>query len=165
LSAQTIDQINAAAARYPTRLAALLPALHLVMDEVGHITEAAMAEVADILDVPPTRVQEAATFYTMFSIEPQGRHVLKLCRNLSCQLRGAGALIERAKEVLGIDVGETTPDGRITLETDECLASCGTGPACWCRSRVVREGSVEVTEWLEERLNESSLDDLLGRLK
>ncbi len=153
LSRETIEEIKALKKRYPTALAATMPALHLAQKQVGHLPEDAMLDVAETLDVPPTRVREVVTFYTMFHDHPVGRHVVKICRNLSCELRGAKTIMEKAKQLLGIDFGETTPDGRITLEHDECLASCGTGPCLWVDDKVV------------ENLTEEKLELFLGALK
>jgi NADH-quinone oxidoreductase subunit E len=161
ISKITADAIEAATKRYPTRLAALLPALHLVQDELGWISTDAQLDVAEVLDIPPTRVHEVVTFYTMFYDEPTGRHIVKLCRNLACQLRGSDVLIKKAQEHLGVQLGETTPDGRVTLETDECLASCGTGPMLWCRT--FDKGAV--TERVVENLTEEKLTQFLGALK
>lgn len=153
LSEQTLDAIEKLTDRYPVRMAALLPALHLAQHELGHLPLEAQLDIADKLDVPPTRVHEVTTFYTMFYEPKVGRHVVKVCRNLACRLRGADRIMERAKQLLGIDFGETTPDGRITLEQDECLASCGTGPALWCN------------DTLAERLTEEKLEAFLAGLK
>lgn len=153
LSEETRKQIEDLCGRYPTRAAALVPALHVVQQQLGHVPEEAQLDVAELLDVPPTSVREVVTFYTMFYDKPVGRHVVKICRNLSCQLRGAERVTARAKELLGIEVGETTADGRITLEHDECLASCGTAPALWCDDGIV------------ENLTEEKLEQFLTGLK
>ncbi len=153
LSRETCQAIEQLFPRYPTRLAALIPALHLSQAQVGHISNDVELDLAELLDVPPSRVHEVATFYTMFHTEPAGRHTVRICRNLSCQLRGAEQIMKRAKELLGIDFGETTADGRITLEHEECLAACGTGPALWCDDNLV------------ENLDEKKLETFLGGLK
>lgn len=151
LSPEALEAIEALCGRYPSRLAALLPALHLAQKEHGHISSDVEHDVADVLRVPPTRVREVVSFYSMFYDRPVGRHVVKICRNLPCALRGADKLTAHAEQVLGIKVGETTADGRITLEHDECLASCGTGPMLWCNDTLlenVDEG--RLTTFLEE---------------
>lgn len=153
ISQKTVDAINDYTKRYPTRLAALLPALHLVQNEHGHISRDAELDVAEVLDVPPTRVREVVTFYTMFYDKPVGRNVVKICRNLACELRGAGALIEHAEKVLGIKCGQTTEDGRVTLEHEECLASCGTAPMLWWNDN------------FEENLTKEKLETFLAGLK
>lgn len=153
LSDEIVRDIEKISQRYPSRMAALIPALHLAQNQVGHLPPEVQLEIGELLDVPPTQVREVVTFYTMFSEAPQGRHVVRICRNLSCQLRGAEKIMQKAKEVLGIDFGETTGDGRITLEHEECLASCGTGPALWCDDNFV------------ENLDEKKLESFLGSLK
>ena len=152
LSTKTLAAIEQLCERYPTRLAALLPALHLAQAELGHIPAEAELDLADLLAVPPTRVREVVTFYTMYYDKPVGRHVLKICRNLSCQMRGADKVVERAEALLGIKVGQTTPDGRITLQHEECLASCGTAPMAWCDGAFV------------ENLSEQKLEGFLAGL-
>jgi NADH-quinone oxidoreductase subunit E len=143
ISQKLVAAIEEACKRYPTRLAAMLPALHMVQDEHGYVSNEAQLDVAEVLDVPPTRVHEVVTFYTMFYDEPTGRSIVKICRNLACELRGAGAIISQAKELLGVELGETTKDGRVTLDVDECLASCGTGPMLWCKTHGKGERIVE----------------------
>ena len=137
LSRQTSEAVVEVKGRYPTGLAALVPSLHLVQAQLGYVSPDAELDVAELLDVPPTRVHEAVTFYSMFHQQPVGRHVVKICRNLACELRGGKRLLERAEKTLGIKVGETSADGRVTLEHKECLASCGTGPALWCDDQLV----------------------------
>jgi NADH-quinone oxidoreductase subunit E len=152
LSAELIHAIQSLAQKYPVARAALIPALHLIQEQHGFISVEHQEEVAALLDVPPTRVVEVVTFYTMFTSEPKGKHVVKICRNLPCKLRGADALMACAEAHLGIKVGETTQDGQITLEHEECLASCGTAPMLWCDGRFV------------ENINEAKLVRLLTSL-
>ncbi|MBN1961955.1 MAG: NAD(P)H-dependent oxidoreductase subunit E [Deltaproteobacteria bacterium] len=131
LSQSTVTRIKELMGEYPTPLAATLPALHLVQQEIGHLSKEAQLEVAEILDVPPTRISEVVSFYSMLYEQSVGRHVVKICRTLSCELRGAKEIISRAQTILGIKVGETSADGRVTLLHEECLASCATGPCLW----------------------------------
>jgi NADH-quinone oxidoreductase subunit E len=102
LSHETLEAVEQLCLRYPTRLAALLPALHLAQTELGFISQDAELDIADKLDVPPTRVREVVSFYTMYHDKPVGRHVIKICRNLSCQMRGADKVIAHAEKLLGI---------------------------------------------------------------
>lgn len=152
LTQQTLDDIEALCGRYPSRLAALLPSLHLAQKERGYICEQTQLDVAEQLQIAPTRVSEVVSFYSMFYDKPQGRHMVKICRNLPCQLRGANRIMARAKELLQVDFGETTADGRITLAHDECLASCGTGPMLWCNDTLL------------ENVTEEKLETFLGEL-
>ena len=95
---------------------------------------------------------EALTWYTMFRREPAGRHVIKVCRNISCSLRGAERLVDHLKKRLRIEVGETSADGRFTLLTVECLASCGTAPA------------MQIGDTYHENLDEAAVERILARL-
>jgi len=109
LSPETIAAIEKLYPRYPTRMAVLIPALHLAQHQIGHISEAVELDLAELLDVPPTRVREVATFYTMFHTEPAGRHTVRICRNLSCQLRGAERIMQKAREVLKVRLRRDHP--------------------------------------------------------
>ena len=120
-----------AVAKYPPerRKAALLAALHLVQDEMGWVPEPAMAYVGHRLDVPPARVREVATFYTMYRLRPVGRHHIGVCNSVSCWALGSEKIIRHCEERLGIRRGETTEDGQFSLEEVACLAACGSAPA------------------------------------
>jgi len=113
---------------FPRSGSALLPALHLVQEEKGFISDESMVYVAEKLGVSPAFVAGVVSFYTMFHSKPVGRHHIQLCRTLPCALRGCGPILEHLKKRLGIGEGETTPDGRFSLVTVECLGTCDTAP-------------------------------------
>lgn len=136
-----------------TNRAALIPVLHEVQSEYGWLSAESMKEAANILGIPSSNVQNVATFYTMFFTKPVGKHVIWQCRTLSCALRGAGQVEHYLSEKLGIKVGETTPDGRITLLEAECLASCGTAPV------------MLVDNELHENLTKAKIDQIIDRIK
>lgn len=115
--------------RYPQARSAMLPCLHLAQDTFGYITEEAIVAVADAIGVKPDEVESVVTFYSMFHQEPKGRRVIKVCTSVSCYLMGCDAVLEGLERKLDIQRGETTPDGRYTLEAVECLAACGMAPA------------------------------------
>lgn len=127
-----VAEIDRTIARYPERQAAMLPVLWAVQREMGWISPDAMAWVAERLGCSAASVQSVVTFYTMFDDRPVGKWKLQVCRTLSCELMGARAVIDRIRERLGIEAGETTENGRFTLQEVECLASCGTGPMLQC---------------------------------
>ncbi len=139
--------------RYPTKMASCIPALHLCQDQNGFIDDDVVTFVATRLDLPPAHVKGVVTFYTLFNQHKVGKHQLWICRTLPCALRGAGEMIEHCEKKLGIKVGETTPDGKITLRTAECLASCGTAPM------------MQVDKDYHENLTPASVDALLDRLQ
>ena len=116
--------------RYPTRQAVTLPALHLVNEHLGYVPEQAVVEIAELLELAPAQVQDTLSFYGFFKQDkPQGRVRVWVCRSISCAARGGEELLEYLCEKLGIRPGETTPDGRVTLEFAECLGACDYAPA------------------------------------
>lgn len=114
--------------RYPVRRAAIMPTLWLAQEEFGYLSLETMEYVAGLLGLSPAFVASVASFYTMYYKKPMGRHHVQVCRNLSCSLVGADRIIDCLRKRLGIEVGETTADGRFSLSEVECLASCGTAP-------------------------------------
>ena len=139
---------------YPPSMHAslVLPLLHAVQEDKGFVSDEDAQAVAQFAGVPTMQVMEALTWYSMLRREAVGRHVLKVCRNLSCSLRGAERLIDHLQRKLRVAPGETTADGRFTLQTVECLASCGKAP------------SMQVNEAHYDELNEAKLDRLLEAL-
>ena len=127
-SPETLKKFEQTVARYPQREAALLPVLYLAQQEFGHLGPEAVEYVATLMGQAPARVQGVVSFYTMFNTKPIGRHHIQICRTLSCALGGAERITAFIKQKLGIEVGQTTADGRFTLSEVECLASCGTAP-------------------------------------
>ena len=128
ISEETRGRIEAEMAKYPQRRGALLPALHLVQAEIGHISPEVAKAVAELFEIHPIDVMEVVSFYNMFYDRPQGRHHVYLCTNLPCSLRGARSLVAQLEAHLGIRAGETTADGRITLGHEECLGACAYAP-------------------------------------
>jgi NADH-quinone oxidoreductase subunit E len=113
---------------YPDKRGALLPVLHMAQDRAGHISLETEEYIAGLFDLSPAHVHEVVTFYTLFFQQPKGKHVVAVCHNLSCHLAGAQHILAHLKERLGIDVGETTDDGRVTLQAVECLCACEAAP-------------------------------------
>lgn len=132
LTPEVRAEIDRWVAKYPPehRQSAVIPALHIVQDNAGgYLTEPLMDAVAEYLGMPQVAVYEVASFYTMFDLKPVGRHKVNICTNISCMLRGADKIVEHVERKLGIALGETTPDNRITLKIEEeCLAACTGAP-------------------------------------
>ncbi len=152
-SAAIQEEIQRIIGMFPVKRSALLPTLYVVQREAGYLSEEAMRWVAGLLDLTPIQVYEVATFYTLFNLKPVGRYHLQVCRTLSCALVGAGRLVSHLEQRLGIKVGETTPDGLFTLQTVECLASCGTAPM------------MQINDEYHENLNRERVDTLLAELR
>ena len=123
-----MKEFHATVARYPKKEAAMLPVLYLAQREFGYLGPEAIDYVAKLMDQAPARVRGVVSFYTMYNMTPIGRHHIQVCRTLPCALRGAEEVTEFLRKKLGIECGQTTPDGRFTLSEVECLASCGTAP-------------------------------------
>jgi NADH-quinone oxidoreductase subunit E len=129
LSPHVIDEIKALPARYPQPRSAVMPALDLAQEELGHLTQEAMSEVAFALQLDPGYVEGVATFYTLFHLEPIGRHRFYMCTNLSCALRGANEMVDHVKQAIGVrDAGEVSADGLFSYEEVECLGACEFAP-------------------------------------
>lgn len=117
--------------RYPASTEYMLDILHDLQDAEprNYLTEEALRMVAEYVDVPLSDVVSTATFYTMFSLNPRGRHIIRFCESPPCQLVGAESLLDILSKHLQVGVGETTEDGQFTLETASCLGVCGVAPA------------------------------------
>ncbi len=152
LSPESREQIAQLIERYPTRRAVMLPALHIVTQEFPLLDDEVCQAVADELQLPLVDVKGVATFYTMFPTEPRGKHMLQVCINLPCSLNGARRILRYLEGKLGISAGETTPDGRCTLQGMECLAACNRAPMLY------------INEELHGELTEEKLDQLLDEL-
>jgi NADH-quinone oxidoreductase subunit E len=120
------DAIQEARALYPPESrSAVLPALRLAQERYGWLPPDAIREVADALEVTPAYVHSIASFYDQFHLEPVGEHLVEICTNVSCAVVGAQQVLERFESELGCRAGETSPDGKVTLRTVECLGGCG----------------------------------------
>jgi NADH-quinone oxidoreductase subunit E len=128
ISAETRARIDAEIAKMPKRRGALLAALHLVQQDHGHVSPELAQELATIFEIRPIDVMEVVSFYNMFYDRPQGRHHVHVCTNLPCSLRGARVLLKQLEAHLGVEAGDTTADGRITLGHEECLGACAYAP-------------------------------------
>jgi NADH-quinone oxidoreductase subunit E len=119
-------------ARYPRKQAVTLPALHMVHDEYRTVSNEAIVEIAELLDLHPSEVHDTMTFYAFFKTggESLGAKRFWVCRGLACMLRGAYELIGHCEKSLGVPCGQTTADGKITLEFAECIGACDGAPAC-----------------------------------
>ena len=128
LSPAVIEKVEAEATKYPTRRAAVKSALRYAQAEHGWINDEIVHAVAALLELRPIEVFEVATFYDMFYTRPVGRHPIRVCTNVSCQLRGANAIVDALCRHLNVGLGEVTSDGRFTVFEAECLGACGGAP-------------------------------------
>ena len=129
LPEHVLEEIRELPARYPQHRSAVMPALDLAQEEVGYLTPEAMSEVAAALDLDPGYVEGVATFYTLFHLQPIGRHRFYVCTNLSCSLRGSSDIVEHVKKAIGVrEAGEVSKDGLFSYEAVECLGACEYAP-------------------------------------
>jgi NADH-quinone oxidoreductase subunit E len=128
ISAEARARIDAEIQKYPRKRGALLPALHIVHAELGHVNAETAREVARIFEILPGEVMEVVSFYNMFYAAPQPRHHVYVCTNLPCSLRGARGLLHALEQHLNVDDAGNTADGRIHLGHEECLGACAYAP-------------------------------------
>jgi len=128
LKPETLSKIYEVITHYPVKRSATLPLLHLIQEEVGYIPEDAITWIAAKLELEPINVYEVVTFYPMFRRQPIGRRHIKVCRTLSCALLGGYKTCETFEKEFNTHRGEVSPDGEVTVDFVECLASCGTAP-------------------------------------
>lgn len=155
LSPEICDQIDQWILRYPPeqKRSGVFEALRLVQEKNnGSLTIELMDAVADYLAMPKIAVYEIATFYTLYHLHPVGKHIINVCTNISCGLNGAEHLLLHLKKRLGIDLDETTRDGKFTLKEVECLGACVAAPVC------------QIGKKYFENLTPEKIDKIIGEL-
>jgi NADH-quinone oxidoreductase subunit E len=163
--AQEIERI---VSRYPQKRSAILPVLFIAQDEYGYLTEPAVREVAEILELPPTDVFEVAGFYSLLYEQPVGKWVLQVCDDVPCCFCGAEELVSVLEQKLGISVDQTTPDGMFTLQRVKCLADCNNAPLLqanieYCRKLDTPEKVDALLAQLRERAGSGERLSISGR--
>jgi len=145
-------QLASISARFGDSRAAILHALWMVQSSEGYVSDSSIEEISRILNLPTAEVYGVATFYTMFARQKRAKHTVRVCTNICCWLRGSKEVLAHIEKRLGIRPNEVTPDGRIFLETVECLGACGGAPAMMVDS-----------DYFEE-LTPQRIDEILGGL-
>ena len=159
-SPETLQLAQQVIKRYPEgrQKSALLPLLHLAQAEFdGWLSPAVMDYVASLLNIKPIEVYEVATFYSMYNLEPVGKCLIEVCQTGPCWLRGADDIVEHIEKKLGIKNGETTPHGKFTLKTVECLGSCGTAPMLQCGADYYENLTPEKVDVILDKLSSSGI--------
>ena len=139
--------------RYETKMGALLPTLHAVQEAAGWLPKQALMEIAEFLEITPADVIDCASFYEEFWLNRKGEHVIAVCRSIACEFCGSDEITARCKQKLGIDLHETTDDGKFTLVELECLGSCGTAPVAL------------INHTLHENLSPDQIDALIDEAR
>lgn len=156
LSAEEKKAIDIWLQRYPAnnKRPAVMRALMIVQENHGgYLTTPLMDAIAEYLDMPKVAVYEVATFYSMYELKKVGKHKICVCTNVSCLLRGSEEIVSHLESRLGIKIGETTPDGKFTLKSVECLAACGGAPM------------MQIDKAYYENLTPESIDEILSTLE
>ena len=153
LSEDNLRIANEIIDRYPIRKSALIPLLHLAQEQEGWVTDEAMNHIAEIIGITPAEVLGTCSFYEMFKRQPNGEYQVNICHGISCHLLGADQLIQHAEETLGIREGETTADGKFTLEGVECIAACTEAPC------------MQVNYRYQNQVTESQFDELIQQIQ
>ena len=150
-----MQEIDSELTKYPAdrRQSALLAALRIAQDEHNWLSDELIEYVAEVIQVPPVRAYEVATFYSMYELKPVGRHKICVCTNISCMLRGSDEIVDHLQGKLGIAFGETTEDGKFTLKEVECLAACAGAPM------------MQIGRDYYENLSPQSIDEILEGLQ
>lgn len=128
LSPRAVSEMRRLMAQFPKPQSALLGALFVAQEEAGYLSPEVVGEVAAVMGLPASEVASVASFYHLFRFRPEGRHLIQVCTNVSCLLNGSNRILARLQDRLDITPGQTTPDGRFTLRTAECLAACEIAP-------------------------------------
>ena len=162
ISDDGVRRIKEIAAKYPNSRSAVLPALHIAQNEIGWVSRESMEEVADLLGLASDQVEEVASFYTMYYKEPVGTYVLEVCKTIPCSLLGADEIIDYIASKLGIEPGQTTPDGMFTLFRVECLAACHRAPVMQVNHRYYQDLSPEKVDALIEAERDQQLHAASG---
>jgi NADH-quinone oxidoreductase subunit E len=156
LSAERERELAEILARYPNKMAACIPALHLCQEQNQNwVSEEVIEFVARKLDLSTAHVKGVVTFYTLFNQRPVGKHQVWVCRTLSCALRGSDKILAHCEKRLGCHAGETSKDGKVTLRTAECLASCGTAPMMQVDKQYYENLTIEEVDRILDRLTKS----------
>jgi NADH-quinone oxidoreductase subunit E len=134
-SPEALAEVRRLQGLYPDARGALLPVLHLAQDTFGYVSLEVETYVAGLFGLSPAHVHEVVTFYTLYFQQPKGRHVVAVCHNLSCHLAGAQDILGHLEARLGVQRGETTEDGRVTLQAVECLCACEAAPVAQVNDR------------------------------
>ena len=149
-------EIEAYFPRYPTKQAVTLPALHIINEHLRCVPQGAIPELAEMLELSPAQVYDTLSFYGFFKSKPCGKVRAWVCRSISCSLRGGEEVLEALSESLGVAPGETTGDGKITLEFGECLGLCDFAPAMLANETVYKNLSTEMAAEVAAQLKKQA---------
>jgi NADH-quinone oxidoreductase subunit E len=156
LSPETLTYIDQVIPRYPQKRSAIMMILHAIQKEKGYLSLESQKWVAEKLGLQPIQVREVVTFYPFYREHPIGKRHIRVCRTLSCALNGGYKICDKFKEEFGAELDRVSPDGRVTIEFAECLASCGTAPVAMVDDTLYENLSEEQVEAICEQIRKKT---------
>lgn len=148
---QKMERISQVIEEYKNRKGSLIQILHLAQGIYGYLPLTLQQFIAAKLDLPLSKVYGVATFYSYFSTKPRGEYTIKVCLGTACYVRGGKKIIEKLKDILDIEIGETTSDGKFTLEVMRCIGACGLAPAITINNQVFKQVNPDKLQSLIEK--------------
>ena len=148
-----LERIGELARSYRGREGSLIQVLHMAQGIYGYLPLEVQQVVADSLDIPLAEVSGVVSFYSFFSTQRRGEHTIRVCLGTACYVRGGKRIVERLHDILGVNVGETTPDGKFTFEVARCIGACGLAPA------------MSIDDMVYKRVNPDNLEHILARYR
>ena len=144
------DKVKDITKKFKVMKGALIPVLHEVQKIFGYLPEQALQIVSEELNIPMSEIYGVSTFYSQFTLEPKGEHIIKVCLGTACYVKGAQDILDRLSSVLEVEVGKTTSDGKFTLEAARCLGACGLAPVIMVDDKVygrlIPDDVIRITE-------------------
>lgn len=150
-----IEKLKNILQEFKSMKGSLIPALHEVQQLYGYLPEEALQVVSELLNIPTTEIYGVASFYHLFSLEPKGKHIIRVCLGTACYVKGGQNLLNRLSQELNVEVGKTSSDGKFTLESTRCLGACGLAPVMTIDDKVYAKVTLEdvgriLYEYIEE---------------
>lgn len=150
-----IEQVRDIIQEFKTVKGGLIPALHEIQQIYGYLLEEALQVLSEGLNIPMTEIYGVASFYHLFSLEPKGKHIIRVCLGTACYVKGGQNLLNRLSQELNVEVGKTSSDGKFTLEATRCLGACGLAPVMTIDDKVYAKVTLEdvgriLYEYIEE---------------
>lgn len=156
LKEETIKAIKTLQKQYPNKRSALIPALHLAQNDAGYLSVEIQNQIAGLFEVDATEVRALVSFYDMFHEKPTGKHIIHVCKNISCMLRGCDSLLSTICSKLAIEPGQTSSDGAFTVIASECLGACDKAPMMLVNDTVVGPVSVDDIDAILEQAKQTT---------
>lgn len=139
---------------YADKPGMLIPVLHEIQNFLGYLPRWVQSMVSDAMNIPLSEVNSIISFYTLFSEKPKGRYSIGVCKGTACYVRGSNKIIEKLEEILGIEAGDTTPDGKFSIEVLRCVGACGLGPVMTINEEVYTRVKADKVKEIIQAINQ-----------